>query len=61
MMGHKICFMEKYSQLSLNYPCYPFLFGALHCTPTVNCYGHVGAEVNGHILYIFYREALAAM
>ena len=33
MMGHKICFvffsMEKYSYLSLNYPCSPFLAGAL--------------------------------
>ena len=30
MIGHKICFMEKYGQLSLNYPCYPFLSGALY-------------------------------
>ena len=28
MMGHKICFIEKYRLLSLNYACYPFLSGA---------------------------------
>ena len=46
MMGHKICFNGK---LSLNYPCYPFLSGALaseqelsyipgqhHCLMTLN-------------------------
>ena len=30
MMGYKICFMEKYDYLSLNYPLYPFLSGALN-------------------------------
>ena len=29
MMGHKYVLMEKYGKLSLNYPCYPFLSGAL--------------------------------
>ena len=27
--GHKICLKELYGKLFLNYPCYPFLAGAL--------------------------------
>ena len=29
VVDHKICFRDKYGKLSLNYPCYPFLTGAL--------------------------------
>ena len=29
MKGHKVCFSDKYEYLSLNYPCYFFLSGAL--------------------------------
>ena len=29
MMGHNICLKEYYGKLSLNYPIYPFLSGAL--------------------------------
>ena len=29
MMGHKICVMEEYRKLFQNYPCCPFLSGAL--------------------------------
>ena len=29
MKTHNICFKEKYGK-SLNYPCYPYLFEALH-------------------------------
>ena len=28
--GSQNVFMEKYGSFSLNYPCYPFLFGALY-------------------------------
>ena len=30
MKGHNLCIYEKLRKLSLNYPCYPFLSGALH-------------------------------
>ena len=29
MMGHNIRLMELYGKVSVNYPCYPFLSGAL--------------------------------
>ena len=41
MIGHKICFLEKYGELSLNYLGYPLLSRALMIGHKICFYGEV--------------------